>query len=1069
MNPRTLGFFGVTFAAGLLIGSVLSPPAVSAADQQPIEIATIQHTGPVDFEKEILPLFRRNCLACHNGTEAESDLVLETPQSILKGGSQGASIVAGKGLESLLLKVTARLEDPAMPPADNSVGAKPLTPQELGLLKLWIDEGGKGEVRGISGAPNWQPLPAGVNPIYTVAISSDAQFAAAGRANQIFVYHAPSKRELGRLSDPAIVNSPVYNRPGVAFFDVVQSLAFSPNGDYLAAGGYRTVKVFERPKNIKQAELEPLDSPARCVAISPDGHWGVFGQDNGKIRVVDLKAGHVSISIAGHGAAVTGVAISADGSKLASASQDSTWKLWSLANFQQMGQGVASPTPIQSVAFVADGQQVATAHADNLIRIWDVAATAATAPATPVKELSGHGGPVTSVAPAAANGSQLLSGSHDGTVRLWDVAGGKEIRAMNHGGPVEAIAVRPDFMRFASASSNNTAKLWNAADGAQVIESKGDFNTRLTVEKLVRASELAKRRVDLAKADLDAANKRREDEAKNQTAAEEAKKKAAEELIAKTEAAKQPVADKEVADKALVDAQAAHKKALDDQQTATTAVAKADEAAKLAQEALAAAVQSVASTDAVLKFAAEVFPKSQEAAKAAPENKTLAELVPLLGKLAQDSEAGKKAADESKVAADQAVVAADAGKKAADEAKRLGDEAVTKADADLKQADEKAKQAAAAAQKAVDEKNAAERNSQAAEKTFTRAGEAVAKAITEIATAEAAHKAEEGKQQQAVATHEAAAKTLPETEKPLRTLAFSSDNRTLAIGGDDQKVHTFDAETGAPIASFAGGATVTAVGFTADQDVLAAGADSRVVVWDVNPDWTLVRTIGSPDDAMTLVDRVTALGFSHDGKWLATGSGEPSRSGQLKIWSLETGQLVREIPEPHSDTIFAVEFSPEDTYLATCGADRFMKVFDTKDGKFVRGFEGHTHHVLGVAWSPDGRTLATCGADKVIKVWNFLTGDQQRTIAGFTKELTSIKFLTDGVSVAASCGDNNVHIKRTDNGGDVRALGGGTDYMYSVGVSDDGKTFVAGGQDSIVRLWNDQGQVVASFAPPATN
>ena len=56
---------------------------------EPIDIAEVKHEGDVDFEKEILPIFRRNCLACHSATEAESDLVLETPQTILKGGSEG--------------------------------------------------------------------------------------------------------------------------------------------------------------------------------------------------------------------------------------------------------------------------------------------------------------------------------------------------------------------------------------------------------------------------------------------------------------------------------------------------------------------------------------------------------------------------------------------------------------------------------------------------------------------------------------------------------------------------------------------------------------------------------------------------------------------------------------------------------------------------------------------------------------------------------------------------------------------------------------------------------------------
>ena len=46
--------------------------------------------------------------------------MLETPQTILKGGDSGPAVVAGKSAESLLLKAAAHLEEPFMPPADNT-------------------------------------------------------------------------------------------------------------------------------------------------------------------------------------------------------------------------------------------------------------------------------------------------------------------------------------------------------------------------------------------------------------------------------------------------------------------------------------------------------------------------------------------------------------------------------------------------------------------------------------------------------------------------------------------------------------------------------------------------------------------------------------------------------------------------------------------------------------------------------------------------------------------------------------------------------------------------------------
>ena len=70
----------------LLPGQAGEPPEKARAA---IPIADIKRNAPVDFEKDILPLLKNNCLACHNQTTTKADLILETPQTILKGGETG--------------------------------------------------------------------------------------------------------------------------------------------------------------------------------------------------------------------------------------------------------------------------------------------------------------------------------------------------------------------------------------------------------------------------------------------------------------------------------------------------------------------------------------------------------------------------------------------------------------------------------------------------------------------------------------------------------------------------------------------------------------------------------------------------------------------------------------------------------------------------------------------------------------------------------------------------------------------------------------------------------------------
>jgi WD40 repeat protein len=289
----------------------------------------------------------------------------------------------------------------------------------------------------------------------------------------------------------------------------------------------------------------------------------------------------------------------------------------------------------------------------------------------------------------------------------------------------------------------------------------------------------------------------------------------------------------------------------------------------------------------------------------------------------------------------------------------------------------------------------------------------------------------------------------------------------LATVGDDQLVHTWDSETGAAVEVYSGqNAPLNVVAFTADGNAISAAANNTAVVWDFATEWKLEKTIGSPDSPEQLVDRVTALDFSPDGKTLATGGGEPSRSGELKLWDVATGKLKLAFKEPHSDTVFCLDFSPDGQQIASCGADRFVKLFNVADGKFIRSFEGHTHHVLGVSWRADGRALISSGADNVVKVWDARTGDQSRTIQGYQKEVTSVHFVAEGELALVSSGDRIVRILNSTNGGNVRNFDGSTDFVYSAAASADGKTILAGGQDSILRVWNDQGQSIATFEAP---
>jgi WD40 repeat protein len=224
------------------------------------------------------------------------------------------------------------------------------------------------------------------------------------------------------------------------------------------AGGYQPSWTFLLPH-------ESSDDALLCsLALSANGTTLASGHSDHTIRIWDVASGdEVRTLLQGHSDSVWGLAFSADGRRIFSGSSDETVHLWDAVHGAEIcaplhGHGVT----ILSVGFYPDESRIITGCADRTIHVYDAASHREV-----LTPLRGHDGPVESVA-VSPDGLQIVSGSRDKTVRLWNAITGTELLPplQGHRDWVLTAVFASNGTCIISGSEDRTLRIWDSSTGA---------------------------------------------------------------------------------------------------------------------------------------------------------------------------------------------------------------------------------------------------------------------------------------------------------------------------------------------------------------------------------------------------------------------------------------------------------------------------------------------------------------------------------------------------------------------------------------------------------------------------
>ncbi|KAJ5569066.1 hypothetical protein N7450_011552 [Penicillium hetheringtonii] len=304
------------------------------------------------------------------------------------------------------------------------------------------------------------------------------------------------------------------------------------------------------------------------------------------------------------------------------------------------------------------------------------------------------------------------------------------------------------------------------------------------------------------------------------------------------------------------------------------------------------------------------------------------------------------------------------------------------------------------------------------------------------------------------ATTNQRASTLERHSAPVHFVSWLQDGSQVASVSFDRTIRIWDPTNSQCVSTLVGHSDrICSIAWSQDGSRLASASNDKTArIWDPTTGQCVSTLIGHRG-------MVRSIAWSQDGSRIASASNDKT----ARIWDPATGQCLSTL-EGHSHLIDSIAWSQDGSRLASGSNDNTIKIWDPTNSQCVSTLMGHRDMVRSIAWSQDGSRIASASNDKTARIWDPATGQCLSTLEGHSHLIDSIAWSQDGSRLASGSNDNTIKIWDPTNSQCVSTLMGHRDMVRSIAWSQDGSRLASASNDKTARIWDPTTGQCASVA-----